>query len=478
MNKNRPLTKHDPAYLFTEDFLLSTQTARNLYHQYAANLPIIDYHNHLSPQEIAQNKKFSNFTDIWLRGDHYKWRAMRTLGVEEKFITGDASDLDKFKAFAACVPQALRNPLFHWVHLELKNPFGVQTYLNESTAEEIYSHCSDLLQEEGFSTRGLLKHFRVEMVCTTDDPCDDLAQHQKVQQDNFGVQLLPGFRPDKILQIADREAFLTYVQRLSVASGMSINDFDSLLAALQQRVNYFHANGCRIADHGLSSLPVYTELSAEALAEFKVFLSKKNALSFSQPEAFAGTLLKELCTMYHAKGWVQQFHLGAMRNNNSRQFQQLGADSGYDSIGDFAQAKSLSRFLNELEKQQTLTKTIIYNLNPSDNEVFASMTGNFSEGGVKGKIQFGSGWWFLDQLDGMEKQLNALSSIGLLSTFVGMLTDSRSFLSFSRHEYFRRLLCNILGREMEQGLLPNDEQWVGKIIQDVGYYNAKTYFNL
>ncbi|MFM7838476.1 MAG: glucuronate isomerase, partial [Chitinophagaceae bacterium] len=368
---------------------MTTQTAKNLYHQYAASLPIIDYHNHLSPQEIAQNKKFSNLTHIWLRGDHYKWRAMRALGVEEKWITGAASDLEKFKVFAACVPHTLRNPLFHWVHLELKNPFGVQTYLQEANADEIYTHCSVMLQEEDFSTQGLLRHFKVEMVCTTDDPCDDLVHHQKAQKDQFGVQLLPGFRPDKILQIADREAFLAYAQRLSLASGTAITDFDSLLAALQQRVNYFHANGCRIADHGLSSMPAYTELSADVLAEFKVFLSKKAASPFSHPEAFAGTLLKELCKMYHIKGWVQQFHLGAMRNNNSRQFQQLGPDSGYDSIGDFAQAKSLSQFLNELEKQQALTKTIIYNLNPSDNEVFASMTGNFSEGGVKGKIQFG-----------------------------------------------------------------------------------------
>ena len=465
-------------FFLTDNFLLQSDAAIKLYHDYAASLPIIDYHNHLPPNEIADNKQFKNITEVWLKGDHYKWRAMRTLGVNEKFITGAASDEDKFKAWATCVPQTVRNPLFHWTHLELKNPFGINQYLNADTADGIYKRCNELLANDAFSARGLLQHFNVEMACTTDDPCDDLNHHKKIAADNFSVKVMPGFRPDKILNIANKESFIAYLQKLEVASGIDILDFESMLAAFQNRVNYFHANGCRIADHGLNVMPSFTDLKTEIKNEFRLFISKKDAAPFSHPENFAGAVLKELCKMYHQKGWVQQFHLGPLRNNNSRLFTKHGADSGFDSIGDQLQAQSLSAFLNELDKTNQLAKTVIYNINPAANEAFASMTGNFNDGSVKGKLQFGSGWWFLDQKDGMEKQLNALSGIGIVSTFIGMITDSRSFLSFPRHEYFRRILCNIFGDEMEKGLLPNDEKWMGKIVQDICYNNAKEYFNL
>lgn len=469
--------KREQTFL-TPDFLLQTNAAKRLYHDYAAGLPVIDYHNHLPPQEIATDKRFTNLTEIWLKGDHYKWRAMRTLGVEEEKITGDASDEEKFHTWARCVPQTVRNPLFHWTHMELKNPFGVNAYLDSETAGEIYAHCNECLRQEGFSARALLQHFNAEMVCTTDDPCDDLSHHKQLAEEGFGIKMLPGFRPDKALNIQNKEAFLVYIQKLEACSGIRIVDFASLLQALQQRVNYFSDAGCCVSDHGLITMPSITTLSVEAEKEFRHFLADKNAGAFSSPESFAGAVLLELCKMYHAKGWVQQFHLGAMRNNNARMLQHLGPDSGFDSIGDDQQARALSLFLNQLDKTNQLAKTILYNLNPAYNEVFAAMTGNFSGGGTRGKIQFGSGWWFLDQLDGMEKQLNALSSIGLVSTFVGMLTDSRSFLSFPRHEYFRRLLCNLFGAEMEKGLLPNDEEWIGKVVKDICYYNAKKYFSL
>jgi glucuronate isomerase len=457
------------ATFLTENFLLQSGAAKKLYHNYAASLPIIDYHNHLPSNEIAADKKFSTLTEIWLKGDHYKWRAMRTLGVDEKFITGDAGDEAKFKTWAAYVPATVRNPLFHWTHMELKNPFGISSYLNADTADKIYAHCNELLADDKFSARGLLSHFKAEMVCTTDDPCDNLNSHKKIAADKFTVKVLPGFRPDKVFNIANSNAFTGYIKKLEEASGIIITGFASLIEALQQRIDYFHENGCRIADHGLAAMPSYFEFSKKSENELELFLAKKDPAAFSNPEAFTGAVLKELCKMYHKKGWVQQFHLGPLRNNNSRLFTKLGADSGFDSIGDISRSQNLSNFLNELDKTNELTKTVIYNINPADNEVYASMTGNFNDGSIKGKVQYGSGWWFLDQLDGMEKQINALSS---------MLTDSRSFLSFPRHEYFRRLLCNIFGNEMEKGLLPNDEKWIGEIVQDICYYNAKEYFNV
>ncbi|MCX6207674.1 MAG: glucuronate isomerase [Bacteroidetes bacterium] len=465
-------------YFLSEDFLLFSSTAKKLYHDYASKMPIIDYHNHLPPNEIAANKKFSSLTEIWLKGDHYKWRAMRTLGVNEKFITGDASEAEKFNAWASAVPKTIRNPLFHWTHMEMKDPFGVQQYLNEQSASTIYKHCNELLQTDEFSTQSLLQHFNVEMVGTTDDPCDDLQYHKAIQQSNFKTKVLPSFRPDKVLDITNRATFLNYLQQLEKASGLSITSIDTLLEALQKRVDYFHLVGGRIADYGLATLPSTVQFSETLEKEFVSFLSDINAPAFSHPENFAGYILLNLCRMYHKKGWVQQFHIGAIRNNNNRLLKHLGPDTGFDSINDIQHAKNLSTFLDALDQLNELGKTIIYNNNPADNEVFASMIGNFNDGTIKGKVQFGSGWWYLDQIDGMEKQLNALSNIGIVSTFVGMLTDSRSFLSYPRHEYFRRVLCNLFGNEMENGKLPSDELWVGNIIKDICYNNAKEYFNL
>lgn len=470
------LAKHTT--ILTQDFLLQSEAAKKLYHGYAAGLPIIDYHNHLPVNEIAEKKKYKNLTEIWLKGDHYKWRAMRTLGISEDLITGSASDEQKFYAWAGCVPQTIRNPLFHWTLLELNDPFKVKQYLNPESAGNIYNHCNERLSDDNFSTTGLLSHFKVEVACTTDDPCDDLRHHKSIAQSTGFTKVLPGFRPDKVFNISNRVIFKQYLQQLEIASGRIIVDFDSLVATLQSRVDFFHAAGCRLADHGLEMMPVFSGFTTSLRTEFKNFLADKDPAPFSNPHSFCSNILLELCKMYHAKNWVQQFHLGALRNNNSRFFNRLGPDSGFDSIGDQSQAKSLSVFLNELDKTNELARTIIYNVNPADNELFAAMTGNFNDGTIRGKIQFGSGWWFLDQIDGMTRQLNALSSIGMISTFIGMLTDSRSFLSFSRHEYFRRLVCNMFGAEIEAGLLPNDEKWIGQIIQDICYNNAKQYLRL
>ena len=463
--------------LLSAGFLLQSDAAKTLYFNYAAGLPIIDYHNHLPPGEIAGNKKFNNLTEIWLKGDHYKWRAMRALGVSENLITGSATDEEKFLAWAKCFPQTVRSPLFHWSQMELKNPFGIEEYLNQSTAPAIYKHCNELLQKDSFSTRGLLKHFNVEMAGTTDDPCDDLVHHKKIGEDKYEVKVLPSFRPDKAFNIGDRITFMQYLEKLEAASGVKIKSVSNLIEALEKRINHFHEHGCRIADHGLTQMPSQFTLTPALEKEFVHFIEDKNGPAFSQPESFAGAVLQSLCSMYHAKGWVQQFHLGPLRNNNRRLLNLLGADAGVDSIGDFSHAKALSDFLNTLDQRNELAKTILYNINPADNEVFASMCGNFNDGITKGKIQYGSGWWFLDQKDGMEKQLNALSNMGIVSTFIGMLTDSRSFLSYSRHEYFRRILCNLFGAEMENGILPNDEKWIGGVIQNICYYNAKEYFN-
>jgi len=462
--------------VIAEDFLLTNKTAELLYNDYAKHLPIIDYHNHLPPDEIATNKQFNSLTDIWLRGDHYKWRAMRALGVEEKYITGSALDKDKFAAWAKIVPSIVRNPLFHWTHMELKNPFGINNYLNANSAERIYESCNELLKEPAFSTQGLLMHFNVKMVGTTDDPCDDLQHHIAIRESNFQVVVKPSFRPDKALMIGN-PGFRDYILKLSRISEIEIRDIDTLLIALAKRLNYFEQNNCSISDHGLSSLPLKTQLTGKEEQEFRSFLKSENA-TFSNPDAFAGHILTALCKLYHQKGWVQQFHLGAIRNNNLGMLSKLGADSGYDSIGDFKQAERMSAFLGNLSMTDQLAKTVVYNLNPADNELFATMTGNFAEGGTKGKIQFGSGWWFLDQKDGIEQQLNTLSNMGVVSNFIGMLTDSRSFLSYSRHEYFRRILCNLFGSEMESGLLPDDHKWIGKIISDICYYNAEEYFSL
>jgi glucuronate isomerase len=464
-------------YFLTDDFLLQGKVAKRLYHDHVKHLPIIDYHCHLAPDEIAADKQFSNLTDIWLKGDHYKWRAQRSLGVPEKMITGDAGDEEKFHAWAKVVPQTVRNPLFHWTHMELKNVFGVTEYLNEGSASNIYASCNALLKKPSHTTRAILESFKVEYVGTTDEPWDNLQYHQQLAAENYSIRVSPSFRPDKILMIGNKDAFLHNLQLLETSSGVAIKDISSLLEALQKRVDFFHNNGCRVSDHGLIQMPGKFVFSSALETEFASFVSSKKG-TYSDPDAFMGYVLVQLCKMYHAKEWVQQFHLGPIRNNNTRLNKKLGADSGFDSIGDFPQALQMSLFFDHLDQTDQLAKTVIYNINPSDNEVLATMLGNFNDGSIKGKMQFGSGWWFLDQKDGMEKQLNALSNMGMISTFIGMITDSRSFLSFPRHEYFRRILCNLIGDEMEKGLLPNDETWMGGIVKDISYYNAKEYFNL
>ncbi|MCA6448729.1 MAG: glucuronate isomerase [Chitinophagaceae bacterium] len=464
-------------YFLTDDFLLQGKTARRLYHDHVKDLPIIDYHCHLSPADIATNRQFANLTDIWLRGDHYKWRAQRSLGVPERLITGDASDEEKFHAWAGVVPQTIRNPLFHWTHMELKNVFGITEYLNAASAASVYGTCNELLKQPALTTQGILSSFKVEYVGTTDEPWDTLEHHQSLAAGNFPIRIAPSFRPDRLLMIGNTQSFIENLELLEKASAIRVTDIHSLLEALQNRVDFFHNNGCRVSDHGLVQMPASFHFSSQLESEFSQLLQNRQG-AYSDPDAFMGYVLLQLCKMYHAKNWVQQFHLGPIRNNNTRLNRLLGADSGFDSIGDFPQALQMSRFFDRLDQADQLARTVIYNINPSDNEVFATMLGNFNDGSIKGKMQFGSGWWFLDQKDGMEKQLNALSNMGLISTFIGMITDSRSFLSFPRHEYFRRILCNLLGDEMEKGILPNDEAWIGGIVRNISYYNAKEYFNL
>jgi glucuronate isomerase len=457
----------------TDNFLLKSSFAQKLYHDYAKELPIIDYHNHLPPDEIAADRQFENLTQVWLNGDHYKWRAMRTLGIDEAFITGSKSDQFKFLKWADTVPYTLRNPLYHWTHLELQRYFNITDLLQPETATAIYAEANARLNTPAYSTRGLLAKMKVEVVCTTDDPTDSLKSHQQLA--GAALKVLPTFRPDKVYNFTSTEGYLKYQQTLAQVSGVAITDFDSLLVALQNRVTYFHETGCRLADHGLGQISV-PDAGAPNVQRIFEKLNKHQSLTEAELITFRYKVLTALCRMYHQVGWTQQFHLGALRNTNTRMLQQLGPDTGFDSIGDFAQASALAAFLNDLDSTNQLCKTVIYNLNPADNEVFAAMIGNFNDGSVKGKIQYGSAWWFLDQKDGMEKQLNALSNMSLLSCFIGMLTDSRSFLSFPRHEYFRRILCNLIGKDVENGELPADEKWLGKIVADVCYYNAKEYF--
>jgi len=459
-----------------DDFLLNGKTARRLYHDYAAGMPIIDYHCHLPPDEIANDIHFKNLTHAWLYGDHYKWRAMRANGVNEEFITGKASDEEKFMKWAETVPYTLRNPLYHWTHLELRRYFGIDKLLSPKTAKEIYDECSAKLQTPGYSVRSLLTKMKVEVVCTTDNPLDNLEHHQKIKQDGFAIKVFPAFRPDKAMQVDDTFILNEYIDKLGTVSGIKIRDFETYLHTLKTRHDYFAANGCKLSDHGLEHVYAenYTEEEIDA-----IFMKIRRNYSLMPLEIsrFKSAMLYNFALWDQEKGWVQQYHLGALRNNNTRALTNLGPDTGWDSIGDFSQASALSRFLNKLDTTDQLAKTIIYNLNPADNEMIAAMTGNFNDGSVAGKVQFGSAWWFLDQKDGMTKQLNALSNMGLLSRMVGMLTDSRSFLSFPRHEYFRRLLCNLFGEDIDNGELPDDMEWTGKIIQDICYYNAKNYFN-
>ncbi|EAR01172.1 glucuronate isomerase [Maribacter sp. HTCC2170] len=460
----------------SEDFLLQNDFGKVLFHDHAKNLPIIDYHNHLSPKEICKNRVFENISQVWLAGDHYKWRAMRALGVNERFITGAASDKEKFSKWSSTVPFTMRNPLYHWAHLELQRYFGISELLSEQNANAIYQETSEKLQNRTHHTVGLLQQQNVETLCTTDDPIDSLEYHERIKSNNGSLNVYPAFRPDKAYGVESPKVYLNYIDALSETVNFTIKNYDDLLTALENRIDFFHSKGSRIADHGLEQLYHFSTKKLDCNILFKKLKDNKQ-LTKEEISYFKAETLLFLSKCYHKKGWVQQYHLGAIRDNNKRLLSQLGADTGFDSIGDFSQMRALSSFLNELDSSDQLSKTIIYNLNPSDNEAFATMAGNFNDGSIKGKVQYGAAWWFLDQKDGMEKQLNTLSNIGLLSCFVGMLTDSRSFLSFPRHEYFRRVLCNLIGQDVERGELPADEKWLGKIVQDICYYNAKDYFN-
>lgn len=461
----------------SENFLLSNQTSVRLYHDIAKDLPIIDYHCHLPVEEIAANKKFLNLTQIWLNGDHYKWRAMRANGVDEKYCTGNAADYEKFEAWAETVPFTIRNPLYHWTHMELKNPFGIDDILlNKSTAKSVWDRCNDLLKKDEYSTRGLLKQFNVKVICTTDDPIDSLEFHRQLKDENYEVKVLPTFRPDKSMAIEDVQSFKTWLKKLEAVSNYEITNFESYLAALKLRHDFFHKNGCKLSDHGIEH-PYSEDYTEEEIKNIFQKILKEEELLKIEILKFKSCMLYEFGLMNHEKNWVQQFHLGALRNSNTRMMRKLGADAGYDSIDDFEIAKPLAKFLDKLDTENKLAKTILYNLNPSDNELIATMAGNFQDGSFPGKIQFGSAWWFLDQKTGIEKQIDALSSIGLLSRFVGMLTDSRSFLSYPRHEYFRRIFCNILGEDVENGLIPNDENLLKTVIEGICYKNAESYFN-
>ncbi len=456
-----------------EDFLLESEVARVLYHDYVADLPIIDYHNHLTPKDIANDKVFSNLTEAWLEGDHYKWRAMRANGVDEVFCTGEALPRDKFIKWSETVPYTMRNPLYHWTHLELQRYFGITELLNGETADYIYENAN--AQLESLSIGQMLSKMKVEVVSTTDDPIDTLEHHMAWNEMGESMILVPTFRADKVLLVKDVPQWNYYVDRLELQANQPIRSFDELMGALQARHDFFDELGCRLSDNGLDR--IYAEdYSATDIEAIFNSLRRGRAVTGYESDQLRSALLHELAKMHHAKGWTQQYHLGALRNNSSRMMRRLGPDTGFDSMGDFQQAEGLGRFLDRLDSTDQLAKTVIYNLNPVQNEVFATMAGNFNDGSIAGKMQFGTGWWFMDQKDGMERQMNALSNMGLISRFVGMLTDSRSFMSFPRHEYFRRILCNIFGKDIENGELPHDVKWIGKLVQDISYYNAKDFF--
>jgi glucuronate isomerase len=459
-----------------KDFLLHTETAKELYHNHAAKMPIFDYHCHINPKEIAEDKQFENITQIWLYGDHYKWRGMRTNGVDEKYCTGNASDWEKFEKWAETVPYTLRNPLFHWTHLELKKFFGIDKVLSPATAKEIWDECNAKLQLPEYSARGIIRMANVHTICTTDDPIDSLEYHQQIKASGFEMAVLPAWRPDKAMAVENVKIYNDYLDKLAAAANMKIGSFADLMAALDNRHQFFHDNGCRLSDHGIETFIAedYTQGEIE-----QIFTKVRNGAVLSSEEVgkFKSCMLYEFGIMDHSRGWTQQFHFGVLRNNSSRLFRKLGADVGFDSIGDFEIGKPLTKFLDRLDSNNQLVKTILYNINPRDNELIGTMIGNFQDGSVPGKMQFGSGWWFLDQKDGMEKQINALSNLGLLSRFVGMLTDSRSFLSYTRHEYFRRTLCNILGNDVENGEIPHDMELLGTMVENICFNNAKSYFS-
>lgn len=460
-----------------EDFLLQNGFASRLYHQHSEGMPIIDYHCHLSPEAIASDRRFDDLGQLWLEGDHYKWRAMRANGIDEKYITGNSTTFrEKYDRWAETVPFTMRNPLYAWTHLELKRVFGISTILNRSTAPEIWEECTELLRRPEYSAQGLMKKFNVEVTCTTDDPVDNLEHHIKLKKSNFEIKVLPTWRPDRAMAVEDPSKFIDYVKKLSEVSDTEIKGFTSLIEALRKRHQFFADAGCLLSDHGIEQFYSEDCTASEADAIFRK-VTAGTLLSREEVVKFKSIMLYELAVMDAGKGWTQQFHYGAIRNNNSRMLALIGPDTGYDSMGDFTVAKDISRLLNRLDADGKLTKTIIYNLNPRDNEMIATMIGNFQDGSVPGKIQFGAGWWFLDQETGMINQLNALSLMGLLSRFVGMLTDSRSFISYPRHEYFRRILCNMLGDDIEKGKLPESEmETIGKMVENISYYNAKDYF--
>jgi glucuronate isomerase len=460
-----------------DDFLLETEVARRLYHEFAEGQPIIDYHCHLPPAQIAEDHRFRSITELWLDGDHYKWRAMRSNGVSERHCTGAASDWDRFEAWARTVPACLRNPLYHWTHLELAFPFGIaDRLLDAGTARGIYDECNARLREPAFSARGLLEQYNVRVVCTTDDPTDNLNAHRAQRADpSSKVTLLPTFRPDMAMALDDLPAYRSWLGRLEEAADVTVRDYTGLLDALDRRHAFFHEVGCRLSDHGVETMYA-VECSAERARILFDRALRREPLSGEEVEAFKSRLLHDLAVLDHGRGWVQQFHIGALRGANTRLTRRLGPNTGFDSISDLPIARPLAAFLDRLDQTERLPRTILYNLNPRDNELFATMIGNFQDGSTPGKLQYGSAWWFLDQLDGMERQMNALSNMGLLSRFVGMLTDSRSFLSYSRHDYFRRLLCNMFGNDVQRGHLPGDVALLGDLVRKIAYENARDYF--
>ena len=457
-----------------EDFILTNKTALRLYHQYAENQPIIDFHCHLSPAMICDDRQFENLTRAWLEGDHYKWRAMRTNGINEKFCTGNGSDPEKFSKWAETVPFTAGNPLYHWTHLELARYFGISELLSPSTAKEIYEKTSALLRTREFSTRSMMRKMNVEIICTTDDPADNLEYHKKLR-DSFEIKVLPAFRPDNVVKTEDPAKFKSYIEKLGEAVGKEIRSFDDLIESLDGRHKFFHEMGARLSDHGLDRFYFDSFTASEADIIFKKLL-KGETLSCGESEKYKTAVMTELCRMNHKRGWTQQFHVGAMRNNNARMFRQMGPDTGWDSIGVPQDALKMSRFLSSLDITEQLAKTILYNLNPADNEMMIAMAGNFNDGSTPVKVQYGAAWWFLDQKNGMEKHLRDLASLALLGRFVGMVTDSRSFLSYPRHEYFRRIVCNYVGEEVEKGMIPEEEQLLKRMIEGISYKNAKEYF--
>jgi glucuronate isomerase len=459
-----------------ENFLLGDSSAVRLYHEYAADMPILDYHCHLPPQQVADDHRFENLTQIWLAGDHYKWRAMRAAGIDERYITGNASDWEKFEKWAGIVPLTLRNPLYHWTHLELNRPFGINDrLLHSETARSIWDECNAKLVQPEFSARGIMRQMNVRVVCTTDDPVDSLDAHRQIADDaSFDIKVLPTFRPDRIFNFSSLTVWNDYITRLGESAGIDISTFDKLLEAIKIRHDFFHTNGCRLSDHGFG-LFEFSDWTQQQVKNALDALRRGNMIPPQDRVAFQSAVMFEVGCLNCERNWAMQLHIGAMRNNRTKLFETIGPDIGADSMIDGAFAVPLSQFLDSLDKTSQLPRTIIYNLNPTANDMLATMIGNFQDGKTPGKLQFGSGWWFLDQKYGMEQQIESLSNQGLLALFVGMLTDSRSFLSYTRHEYFRRVLCNLLGREMQTGLLPNDFELVGGMVRSICYHNAARY---